>query len=100
MIYTFSKTSATQVDDPRDANIFLLMGTPESGVYLFREVDASLNPVGPFPPVNPANRVSMIDPKRFPSDKMAISVKEWRDVTEDMADPWLYYYFVRKRLFP
>jgi hypothetical protein len=83
-----------------DANIFLLMGTADAGTYLFREVDAAGNPIGPFPPIDSSQRFSMIDPKRFPSDDIGVSVKEWRTITEDLSDPFLYYHFSRKRLMP
>lgn len=96
--YLFYPGCITPVADERDAEVFLRMGTPEAGNYLFREVDASGNPVGSFPPVNPANRQSMIDPKRFPSDQMGVSIREWRLATEDYADPTLYFHLVRKKL--
>lgn len=90
----------TRVDDERDARIFLLMGTPDAGNYLFREVDAFGDPVGPFPPVDPERRTSMIDPKRFPSDDLGITAAEWREVTEDLADPTLYFHKTRIKMFP
>lgn len=98
--YTFGKGVVTPVAEQQDAEVFLRMGSPESGTYLFREVDVSGNPIGPFPPINPANRNSMIDPKRFPSDKIDVTVAEWRELTEDLADPWLYFHHVRKKLYP
>ena len=100
LIYTFSKGDATPVADERDARIFLLMGTPDSGAYIVREVDALGNPVGPFPPIDFSKRQSMIDPKLFPSDGLEVTVKEWRTLTEDLADPWLYYHHVRTKLHP
>jgi len=98
--YHFTKGGVTPVADERDAEIFLLMGTPDSGVYLFREVDSLGNPIGPFPPIDTAQRQSMIDPKAFPSDGLEVTVKEWRTLTEDLADPWLYYHHVRRKLYP
>lgn len=98
--YTFGKGVVTPVEFDQDAEVFLRMGTPEAGTYLFREVDASGVPIGPFPPINPANRSTMIDPKRFPSDRLDVTVQEWREATEDLADPWLYYHVVRKKLYP
>jgi hypothetical protein len=98
--YTFVYGGVTPVADQRDAEAFLRMGTPETGNYLYREVDASGAPVGLFPPVNPENRQSNVNPRSFPSDDIRISVKEWRDATEDLADPWLYYYYVRRKLSP
>ena len=90
--YTFTKDGATRVDDERDAEIFLRMGTPESGFYLFRETDSAGTPIGPFPPIDSDKRVSMIDPKKFPSDKIDVTVKEWREMTEDFADPVLFFH--------
>lgn len=98
--YTFVKDGVTRVDREDDARIFLLMGTADAGTYLFREVDAAGNPVGPFPPIDTSERFSMIDPKRFPSDDIGVTVKEWRTITEDLSDPFLYYHFSRKRLMP
>jgi len=98
--YQFTFGDVTPVADDRDAEIFLRMGSPDAGTYFFREVDSTGNPVGPFPPVDPANRNSMMDPKKFPSDRIGVGVKEWREMTEDLADPFLYYYYVRTRLFP
>ena len=98
--YTFGKGVVTPVADQQDAEIFLRMGTPEAGTYLFREVDASRTPIGLFPPINRDLRNSMIDPKRFPSDRVDVTVGEWREITEDYADPWLYYHVVRKKLYP
>jgi hypothetical protein len=89
-----------RVDDERDARIFLLMGTADAGNYLYRETDAFGNPIGPFPPINPENRESMIDPKRFPSDDLGITAAEWREITEDLADPTLYYHKTRIKLNP
>lgn len=89
-----------RVEDERDAEIFLRMGTPESGFYLFRETDAAGNPIGPFPPVDPEKRQSMIDPKRFPSDDIGVTVGEWREATEDLADPTLFYHYSRQKLIP
>src|SRR3990167_8027204 len=83
--YTFSMDTVTPVSDGRDAEIFLRMGSPDSGFYLFRETDQYGNPIAPFPPIDMANRQSMIDPKRFPSDRMAMTTREWRTATEDMA---------------
>lgn len=96
--YIFEKGAATPVDREDDAEIFLKMGSPESGVYLFREVDANANPIGPFPPVNPENRTSLINPRRFPSDQIGVSVKEWREATEDFADPVLFFHKSRVKL--
>jgi hypothetical protein len=96
--YLFYPGCITPVNDPRDADVFLLMGTPEAGNYLFREVDASGTPIGRFPPVNPLNRQSMINPKRFPSDKMGVTVREWREMTEDYADPTLFFHKSRVKL--
>ena len=98
--YTFTKDGVTLVDNERDAEIFLKMGTPESGAYLFREVDYAGNPIGNFPPVDPEKRVSMIDPRSYPSDKMDVSVQEWRQATEDYADQWLFFHISRKKLYP
>jgi len=89
-----------RVDREDDARIFLLMGTPDAGNYLFREVDAFGDPVGPFPPIDGTQRESMIDPKRFPSDQIGVTAAEWREVTEDLADPTLYYHKSRIKLFP
>jgi hypothetical protein len=96
--YTFSSKGSTPVDDERDAEIFLHMGTPESGVYLYRETDSAGDPIGPFPPIDIEKRQSMIDPKRFPSDRLDISVQEWRMITEDLADPTLYFHLSRVKL--
>ncbi len=96
--YLFYPGCVTPVNDERDANAFLLMGTPEAGNYLFREVDANGNPVGPFPPINPANRESMLNPRNYPSDRMGVSTGEWRQVTEDYADPTLYFHKSRVKL--
>lgn len=98
--YHFTKGGVTPVADERDAGIFLLMGTPESGVYLFREVDSLGNPIGTFPPIDMSQRQSMIDPKTFASDGLDVTVQEWRTITEDLADPWLYYHYSRRKLIP
>lgn len=106
LAYTFAGAEVpggphvTRVNDERDAQIFLLMGTPESGVYLFRESDADGNPIGPFPPVDLTQRQSMIDPKKFRSDQVGVTTSEWRRATEDLSDPWLFYHTSRTRLFP
>ena len=96
--YVFSPDTVTPVSDERDADIFLHMGSPDSGFYLFRETDAYGNPIGPFPPVDLANRSSMVNPRSFPSDSMDITAREWRVITEDMADPTLYFHYVRRKL--
>lgn len=96
--YLFYPGCITPVADERDAEVFLRMGTPEAGNYLFREVDASGNPIGPFPPINMANRQSMINPRRFPSDQLGITTREWREATEDYADPTLFFHKSRVKL--
>jgi hypothetical protein len=98
LAYLFYPGCVTPVSDPRDAETFLHMGTPESGNYLLREVDASGNPIGPFPPVDMRNRQSMINPRKFPSDQMGVSLHEWREATETYADPTLYFHHVRQKL--
>jgi len=97
-VYWFSQNYVTEVDNEEDAEWFLRMGSPESGIYYYRETDAAGNPIGPFPPVNPELRRSMVNTKQFPSDKGVPSAQEWRLATEIMADPTLYYHFVRKRI--
>ncbi len=89
-----------RVEDERDARIFLLMGTADAGNYLYRETDAFGNPIGPFPPVDSDERMSMISPKRFPSDDIGVTASEWREVTEDLADPTLYFHKTRVKMFP
>jgi len=96
--YVFSPDTVTPVSDERDAHIFLFMGSPDSGFYLYRETDAYGNPIGPFPPTDPSHRHSMINPRRFPSDSMDITPKEWRTITEDLADPTLYFHYTRIKL--
>jgi len=100
LAYTFTAKAPTRGGRGGDAERFLRMGTPESGTYLFRETDAEANPIGIFPPITVENRESHFNPKRFPTDKGIVSAKEWREVTEDLADPWLYYHYTRIKLFP
>lgn len=106
LVYTFIGPHAdgslvpVRVDNARDARIFLLMGTPDAGNYLFREVDEFGVPVGAFPPIDPTKRESMIDPKKFPSDQIGVTASEWREITEDLADPTLYFHKTRVKLFP
>jgi hypothetical protein len=98
--YHFTSAGATPVADERDAELFLRMGTPESGTYLLRETDSAGVPIGDFPPIDITKRESMMDPKKFPSDRLDVTVKEWREITEDLADPWLYYHISRKKMNP
>lgn len=97
-VYWFSATTVTQVDDNDDAEWFLRMGTPESGIYFYRETDVSGNPIGPFPPIDPKLRQSMIDTRRFPSDKGLPPAEEWRYITETLGDPTLYFHHIRKKI--
>lgn len=97
-VYWFAFGSVTKVDSQDDAEWFLHMGSPETGIYYYRETDAIGNPIGPFPPIDPALRQSFLDVKRFPSDQGVPPWPEWRLVTETMGDPTLYYHFIRKKL--
>ena len=97
-VYWFSPTTVTRVDDNEDAEFFLHMGSPETGIYPFRETDSLGNPIGPFPPINPALRNSIIDTKRFPSDTGVPEHAEWRLITETYGDPTLYYHHIRRRI--
>lgn len=97
-VYWFASDLVTEVPFEEDANWFLRMGSPETGIYYYRETDVSGNPIGPFPPINPELRVASIDTRRFPSDKGVPNAPEWRLITETMADPTLYYHYVRRRI--
>ena len=95
--YWFAYGAVTQVDNNTDAEYFLHLGTPETGVYPLRETDAAGNPIGPFPPIDLTQREAIIDTRRFPSDRGLPDAKEWREISEDLADPVLYYYYIRER---
>lgn len=97
-VYWFSPTSITEVPFEEDAEWFLKMGSPESGIYYYRETDAAGEPIGAFPPINPRLRQSMVNPKRFPSDLGLPPAPVWRHTTETLGDPTLYYFYIRKRL--
>lgn len=97
-VYWFSYKSVTPVADNDDAEWFLHMGSPESGIYYYRETDITGTPIGVFPPVNMALRQAMIDPRNFPTDRGVPNAEPWRLTTEVMADPTLYYHYVRKRI--
>jgi hypothetical protein len=95
-LYFFSMTTVTEVDNNQDAEVFLHMGSPESGYYLFRETDATGKPIGAFPPIDPKLRSSNINPKLYPTDTGAPSAEEWRMATEVLSDPVLYFHHVRQ----
>jgi len=97
-LYWFQQQIITPVDDNDDAEYFLHLGSPESGVYNYRETDVAGNPVGDFPPIDMTKRVAMIDQRKFPTDKSMPLADEWRKVTEDMADPVLFYHKSRVKL--
>jgi len=97
-VYWFSFGDVTIVPIEGDADWFLRMGSPESGIYYYRETDVSGTPIGPFPPVNPLLRQSMVNTKRFPSDQGLPPAPIWRHVTETLGDPTLYYFYIRNRL--
>ena len=97
-VYWFSQDIITPVDSERDADWFLRMGSPETGIYFYRETNVAGDPIGPFPPIDPRLRQAMIDPKRFPSDQGLPMAAEWRHVTETLGDPTLYYHYIRKRI--
>ena len=97
-VYFFKAGLVTAVDNEQDADWFLNMGSPENGVYPYRETDASGNPIGPFPPIDFSRRQAMINPKLFPSDVGVPEAHEWRRITETLGDPTLYYHHVRKRI--
>jgi hypothetical protein len=97
-VYNFAAGSVTQVDDNDDAEWFLHMGSPESGIYYFRETDPAGNPIGAFPPVNPELRQAFLDTRRFPTDRGVPPWQEWRLVTETMGDPTLYFHYIRTKL--
>lgn len=98
-LYWFSFGGVTPVESEVDANWFLKMGSPESGVYFFREVNEQGEPIGPFPPIDMSKRVAMIDPKQFPSDDSP-PASEWREMTETLADPTLYFHHIRQKNKP
>jgi len=98
--YTFVKSTPTRVEVEADAEHFLRMGTPESNTYLFRETDINGKPIGIFPPIDKTKRQSHFDPKSFPSDQGVLPAAQWKELTEDLADPWLYYHKVRQKLYP
>jgi len=95
-LYWFAYGYVTEVPIEEDAEWFLHMGTPENGMYQYRETDAAGNPIGAFPPINLDLRQAAIDPKTFPSDKSP-SAPEWKLMTETMADPVLYYHHIREK---
>lgn len=97
-VYWFTNTHSTPVYDEEDAVWFLNMGTPESGIYFFRETNAAGIPIGPFPPINPNLRNSMVDTRRFPSDKGVPDWPEWRLITETLGDPTLYFHHIRRKM--
>jgi hypothetical protein len=97
-VYWFSYGNVTTVPYEEDAEWFLRMGSPESGVYYYRETDISGNPIGPFPPIDPRLRQSMVDTRRFPSDKGLPPAPVWRHTTETLGDPTLYYFYIRRRI--
>lgn len=97
-VYWFAQGSVTPVANNDDAEWFLHMGSPETGIYYYRETDISGNPIGPFPPVDLNNRQAIINTKRFPSDQGVPEYPEWKLTTETLADPTLYYHYIRKRL--
>jgi len=97
----------TEVAD-EDGDYFLFQGNTDSGVYLYRESDANGNLIGPFPPIEPRSgqtlaeaseqgKVSLWDTRKAPSDKGLPPAKIWRVVSEDMADPVMFYHFARTR---
>jgi len=97
-VYWFSPDTITHVDEDRDAEWFLHMGSPESGIYYYRETDVIGNPIGLFPPINPSLRQSLIDTRRFPSDRGLPPAPEWRYITETMGDPTLYFHHIRVKI--
>ena len=94
-VYWFSPTMVTEVPFEEDAEWFLHMGSPDSGIYYYRETDAAGVPIGLFPPINPKLRNSMIDTRRFPSDRGVPEAKEWRHLTEVLGDPTMYFHHIR-----
>lgn len=96
-VYWFRFEEITEVEDA-DADYFVFLGSPDIGNYPFREVDINGQPVGPFPPIYP-NRSSMINPKLFPTDTGVPYADEWRLITETMADPILYYHYIREKRY-
>jgi len=96
-LYWFSRVSITPVESEEDADWFLHMGSPESGLYPYRETDALGNPIGNFPPVDMSRRVAMVDPKKYPTDNSP-PAGEWRELTETLADPTLYFHHIRERM--
>ena len=97
-LYWFQQRIVTPVDDNNDAEYFLHLGSPESGVYSYRETDIAGTPIGPFPPIDMSKRVAMIDQRKFPTDKGMPPADEWRKVSEDLADPVLFYHKSRIKL--
>ena len=86
----------TVVNNDDDADWFRNMGTPEIGAasYPFTETDAAGSPL-PAPTF--LYRDSIINTKRFPTDRGVPPAPEWRILTEDYGDPTLYFHFVRKK---
>lgn len=97
-VYWFQYGAVTEVPIEEDAEWFLHMGSPENGVYFYRETDASGNPIGPFPPVDENLRQAMIDVRRFPSDRGLPPAEQWRLTSETLGDPVLYYHYIRKKI--
>ena len=97
-VYWFSPTTITKVEDDLDSDWFLGMGSPESGIYYYRETDVAGNPIGQFPPINLSLRSSMVDTRRFPSDKGVPPAHEWKLITETLGDPTLYFHHIRSKM--
>lgn len=95
-VYWFSFGCVTPVASNEDAEWFLHMGSPESGIYYFRETNSAGTPIGPFPPIDMSKRVAMVDPKSYPSDSSP-PASEWIEITETLADPTLYFHHIREK---
>lgn len=96
-VYWFRYAEITQVEDV-DGDYFKYLGSPDMGNYPFMEVDVNGNQVGSYPPQYP-HRNSMINPMQFPSDTGVPNAPEWRLTTETMADPVLYFHYIREKRY-
>ena len=92
-VYWFKYSEVTPVEDV-DSDYFRdHFNNYDMGYYPFIEVDINGSPIE----TPMLERSSMVNPMRFPSDQGVPLAKEWRLTTETMADPVLYYHYIREK---